>query len=332
MVWKSALVIGVTVAVSASLVTATASAAESTTPAKAQSWTPEPSTPQFAGGDQLWVFPDSQGYDWFKRDKTSRMWLHLDGISADDTTVSVVVVDAKGRSVGQIKLSKDNDSVTVPHKVAVNLKNGMQFRLIQHSAVRDRMTVKVHRGWAPINSNGFDTNGGWSNPTSTIMERCSVVTWAYNAKGEPSSNRGSVTRDIQEALKGLAKHSGLTFRQAKNPKAALLQIEWDKSIGASGASGFGGPVYRGDERTSDGPWGGRVRLNPKDDWATDQYGSSFPRMPLLQHEIAHAMSLGHIVEDDRSLMAPIRTSPYAPLDKGTIRGLKTLYQPNTCGR
>jgi len=329
-VWKSVLVASVTVALSASLVTATASAAESASPVRVQTWTPEPSTPQFADGDQLWVFPDSQAYDWFKDDKSRRVWLHVDGVSPDDTTVSAMVVGAKGRSAGRVNLSKDNGTVTVPYKVAMKLTSGMQFRLMRDGAVLDRMTVKVQRGWAPINGDGFDTNGGWSSPTSTIMERCSVVTWAYSTKGEPSSNRSSVTGDVQGALKDLAKYSGLEFRQVKDPKAALLRIEWDKSIGEFGPAGYGGPVYRGGQGTSDGVWGGRVQLNPKSDWAAGQYGSRLPRMLLVQHEIAHAMSLGHVVGDDHSRMAPITTIPGTSLDKGTIRGLKTLYQPQSC--
>lgn len=156
---------------------------------------------------------------------------------------------------------------------------------------------------------------------------CQVIRWAYN----PAGSYGSALPDVRRSFARIAGVSGLRFRYV-GESGALTTADYDIGVSWSQADGFeqgviGVTYFRytvGGGQPSRIKSGSIVFNNDLDlVIGMDAPPGEISTGQLFQHEIMHAVGLGH-AETDTQLMYPYASTTNSRLGAGDLAGLRAV--------
>jgi len=156
---------------------------------------------------------------------------------------------------------------------------------------------------------------------------CSVITWRYDATGEPESGAGMI-RDVHGALARVANRTGVTFQATPAGVVADIVIGWspldDYEPGTQAAGWRSGVMFALDGVMTRDEWSGFGRR------AVRQPDGSFDvgigRGWLVVHEVMHSLGLGHS-DEPGSVMAPTATITNVVGRSNRAKELRELPRP-----
>lgn len=152
--------------------------------------------------------------------------------------------------------------------------------------------------------------------------RCAALTVAVNPANAPSSWQA----DVSGALRELSQATGLRFRSTVRGSGDIT-VEWTSTLLAPAGSTHdkAGLTYFVSRSTLQGAQIATANIEV----STSLTGGGGPRgeLPVLLHELGHAVGLGHYAGP--VVMHPVDQG-YSSYQSGDLAGLAKLYDPASC--